>query len=427
MIPRKKLDIGWGDLAWGLARAASSVVTAATLPHRAERLRRTGQARLEARWDAEGSAVATLSVRSGFDLLLTTLRLPRGSEILCSAVTIADMATIARAHGLVVVPVDMDMTTLSVTSDALERAWSPRSRLLLVAHLFGSRMPLDNISRWARTRDLLVIEDAAQAFTGDAYRGHPGSDVSLFSFGPIKTGTCLGGGLLRFRDPGLAARVREAQERHPVQTESRFLRRAFKYAFIALLLTSPAYSTFVALCRARGVSHDALINGAVRGFAGEALLSGIRHQPSGALLSLMERRLAPHRQAATLRGVETRIAHARDLLASLPHLPRPGTEAGFHSHWVVPFQVLDPDLTGEILRRAGIDATRGASSLAALPPPWDRSGAAPEQAHRVMEQVLYLPCHPRLAAGNGPTLQALTPPPSPSPSRWLSPSPEAVS
>ena len=45
--------------------------------------------------------MATLSVRSGLDLMLQALALPRGSEVLMSAVTIADMAAVVAAHGLV--------------------------------------------------------------------------------------------------------------------------------------------------------------------------------------------------------------------------------------------------------------------------------------------------------------------------------------
>ena len=51
---------------------------------------------------------------TGFDLLLQTLKLPAGSEILCSAITIPDMIYLVRHHGLVPVPVDLDVATLEV-------------------------------------------------------------------------------------------------------------------------------------------------------------------------------------------------------------------------------------------------------------------------------------------------------------------------
>ena len=96
---------------------------------------------MEAAWDARAS-LACLSVRSGFDALLGALALPRGSEVLMSAVNIADMARIIEAHGLTPVPVDLDMQTLTVSMASLARAATPCTRAVLVAHLFGSRMPM---------------------------------------------------------------------------------------------------------------------------------------------------------------------------------------------------------------------------------------------------------------------------------------------
>jgi len=39
----------------------------------------------------------------------------------------------------------------------------------------------------------LLVEDCAQAFAGTQYYGYPQADVSLFSFGAIKSCTALGG------------------------------------------------------------------------------------------------------------------------------------------------------------------------------------------------------------------------------------------
>lgn len=62
--------------------------------------------------------------RTGFDLLLQSLRLPKGSEVLCSAITIPDMLYVIRSHGLVPVPVDLDPKTLAVDMEQLRLAVS---------------------------------------------------------------------------------------------------------------------------------------------------------------------------------------------------------------------------------------------------------------------------------------------------------------
>src|SRR5438552_17908588 len=98
MIVRKKLDIGWTDIAFGLG--------ACLLPGDAQ----AGQKRLEAAWSPAGDAIACLSVRAGFDLLLAALALPAGSEILVSAITLVDVGRIIELHGPVAVPIAPHMT-----------------------------------------------------------------------------------------------------------------------------------------------------------------------------------------------------------------------------------------------------------------------------------------------------------------------------
>ena len=79
---RKRLDIGWSDLMFGACRVFVP-------PERASVSRR-----VESLWPAVENTLACLSVRSGFDLLLAALGLPRGSEVLVSAITIPDMIRI---------------------------------------------------------------------------------------------------------------------------------------------------------------------------------------------------------------------------------------------------------------------------------------------------------------------------------------------
>lgn len=381
MIPRGKPDIGWADLAVAAARCLRPGDRAAA------------QRRVEAAWSPEGEALACLSVRSGFDLFLQALELPAGSEILVSAITIRDMTRIIEHHGLVPVPVDLDMATLSVPVANLERAWTPRTRAILVAHLFGSRMPLDDIARFARERGLLLIEDCAQAFTGPDYRGHPASDVCLFSFGPIKTATALGGGIVTVRDGMIRERMRALQAGYPVQSRRRYLKRVLTFGVFKLLAAPTPYRAFTAACRALGREHDAVISGALRGFPGAGLMAKIRQQPSAPLLSLLARRVTRFDP----RRVARRTQVARTAIDLMPGVDRPGTRATEHSYWVFPIQAADPDGLVRRLWRHGFDATRGASSMSVVDPPPDRPELEPREARRVMDQVLYLPVYPGIA------------------------------
>lgn len=375
MIPRKRIDIGWADLAYGIG--------ACFVPGDREAAAR----RLERSWAGARAGLACLSVRSGLDALLGALAFARGDEIVVSAINIRDMARVIEAHGLVPVPVDLDMRQLALDPRALERAATPRARAVLVAHLYGARMPMEEIVRVARARGLLVIEDCAQAWTGDGWRGHPQSDVALFSFGPIKTATALAGGLLAFRDPGLRDRVRAYQERWPVHSRWRYLARLAKYAVFVLLGARAFFTLFTAACRVLGVSHERLLAGSVRGFAGGDFFRMIRQRPSFPLLALLARRIETYDR----RLVERRIALARLARRLLPAVEVPGAQAAEHSYWVFPIRHRAADDLVRHLARRGFDATRGASSLAVIEPPPGRED--PREAREVLDEVLYLPVY----------------------------------
>ncbi|MCA9170748.1 MAG: hypothetical protein KDB23_23880, partial [Planctomycetales bacterium] len=79
MIPRKRLDIGLSDILFGISRCF--------WPGNRFRV----QQRIGEFWSAPSDTVVSLAERSGFDLTLETLALPRGSEILISALNIRSM------------------------------------------------------------------------------------------------------------------------------------------------------------------------------------------------------------------------------------------------------------------------------------------------------------------------------------------------
>jgi dTDP-4-amino-4,6-dideoxygalactose transaminase len=381
MFAPKRLDLGWTDLLAGLL----GCVTARDREHLA--------ARLERQWSPVGDAIACLSVRTGFDLYLSALDLPRGAEVLVSAITIPHMVRIIEDHGLVPVPIDLDMQRLAVRTTALERAVTPATRAVVVAHLFGSRMPLEPIVAFARARGLLLIEDCAQAYAGPEYTGHAAADVSLFSFGTIKTATALGGALVRIRDRRRLEDMRRQQGSFPVQARAAYARRLLKMALLKGLTMPAPYGVFVRACRLAGIDHDALAHGAVRGFGGQHLRDEIRKRPAAPLLALLGRRLrrfdATRLDARAMLGTML----ARDL-AGLCEVP--GRWATEHSHWVFPILAREPEQAVALLRRAGFDATRRGSLVAVDPPP-GREHLDPVEARQALARIVYVPLYPDLS------------------------------
>lgn len=390
IVPRHRLDISVADVLFGIGAAAAT----GDPDGRATRVAST--------WAQGDEGLACLTVRTGLDCLLSALDLEPGDEILVSAVTHPDMPAIVRAHGLVPVPVDLDLDTMAPRRDELEAAVTPRTRALLVAHLFGARFDLAEAAAFARQHDLLLVEDCAQTILGPTDAGDPLADVSLYSFGSIKTATALGGALVRVRDPAILGRMRAIESSWPRQSRREHALKALKYLALVVLDRPLPYTALDAGARVVRFDLDRFVSTTVRAFRpgpGEdhdaAFRRWLRRRPSAPLLALLERRL---RRFDLSRLERRRVAGGR-VAAGLPHsLERPGSALPDSTFWVFPVLTGDPDGLVRTLREAGFDATRGTSAIAAVEPPTERPERTPHEARRMMEGIVFLPVYPELPA-----------------------------
>ena len=379
MWVRHRIDIGWRDLAAGMAACARPGALSAITDA------------LESGANATGGALACLSVRTGWDLLLAAADFPPGSEVLMSALTIPHMAEIVRHHGLVPVPVDIDAETLVPSAEALQSTVTPRTKALLVAHLFGTRNDLKQQIEVCHARNLLFVEDCAQAFAGPEFTGHPQADVAMFSFGTIKTATALGGGLLFVRAPEMLETMRGLQSRYLVQTRRRYFSRLCKYAALKAASLRPCFGMLVTVCRWLGVDVDAFLRRSVRGF-GTAGIERFQRRPAAPLLRLMRRRLARWHGCRLQRRAELG-RRLRDRIEPFTRIP--GGAASRHDYWVFPILVDDPGRIISELRRSGFDASQ-AHSLAVVDPPADRPDAEPRVAREMLSELVFLPMYPEM-------------------------------
>lgn len=377
--PRLRIDISASDLVY----AAFACVAAR---------RRAAEARALRAW-GDGEAFVCLSIRSAFELLLDALALQPGDEIAFSAITHPDMVRIAEARRLRALPLDLDPETLAPEPSALERAVTPRTRLLVVAHLFGGSVPLEPLADVARRDGLVVVEDCAQSFgTGPAH-GSPFADVSLFSFGAIKTATALGGAIVRVADRELAARMSALQESWPVQPRGEYAARVGRFAVLHVLAQPHVYRLFARALGAMGRDLDAVVNEAVRGFPGPELLRRLRRRPCAPLLALLGRRLE---RFDTGRIVARTRAGALLAAALSEHVVRPGRNAIQPTHWVFPIVAADRARLVSALRHAGFDAATATSGITAVGAPPDRLDLTPAHAQRILSGVVFLPAYPEL-------------------------------
>jgi perosamine synthetase len=155
-----------------------------------------------------GIAVANGS--GALDIAVQALQLGPGDEIILPAFTIISCAASVVRAGATPVLVDVDAVTWNMDAAQIAERITPRTKAIMVVHIYGLPVDMDPIISLARTHGLKIIEDAAEMH-GQTYKGKPcGSfgDISTFSFYPNKHITTGEGGMLVCNDSDLAERCR---------------------------------------------------------------------------------------------------------------------------------------------------------------------------------------------------------------------------
>ncbi len=126
-----------------------------------------------------------------------------GDEVVTAPFTFISSAWGINYVGATPVFADVEEGTFNLDPVKLEAALTPRSKGIIVVHLFGQPARMDEIMAVARKHKLFVIEDCAQA-VGASYKGTPVGllgDIGTFSFYPTKNlGGCGEGGALVAKD-----------------------------------------------------------------------------------------------------------------------------------------------------------------------------------------------------------------------------------
>lgn len=174
------------------------------------------------------AAVGVNSGTAALQIVLEALGIGPGDEVLTVSYTfIGTLNAIARC-GAEPVLVDIDPATLNVDPSRLAEAITPRSRAILVVHLFGRPAPMGPILALADDHGLAVVEDACEAI-GALWQGRPVGglgDAGCFGFYPNKPVATGEGGMITLNDPELLIRCRQlrnqgldplSNSRHPTR------------------------------------------------------------------------------------------------------------------------------------------------------------------------------------------------------------------
>lgn len=155
-----------------------------------------------------------IGVANGLDaltILLKASNFPANSEIIVPANSyIATILAVSNAS-LIPVPIEPFLDIYLIDYQLIEKSITPKTKAILVTHLYGKCCEMNEINSVAKKYNLKVFEDAAQAH-GATYRGKKSgnlSDGAGFSFYPSKNLGAMGdAGAITTNDDNLAERVR---------------------------------------------------------------------------------------------------------------------------------------------------------------------------------------------------------------------------
>ena len=153
-----------------------------------------------AEWLGARQCVAVSSGAAALQLALTAARIGPGDEVLVPAFTAVPTASAVAAVGAIPRAIEVDPHTACLTTDSVEAGRTPRTKAVILVHLYGYPAPLPDT-------DLMVIEDAAQAHGALSDPGR--SAATAYSFYPTKNLGGIGdGGAIVTNSADFAALVR---------------------------------------------------------------------------------------------------------------------------------------------------------------------------------------------------------------------------
>jgi len=132
-----------------------------------------------------------------------------GDEIITTPITDMGALTPILYQGAIPVFADVDPTTCNVTAQTIAARLSPKTKAIIVTHLFGNPCNMTEIMNLASSRSIPIIEDAAQALLAE-HRGHVVGTIGAIGCFSLQQGkhiTTGEGGLVVTNDAALARRM----------------------------------------------------------------------------------------------------------------------------------------------------------------------------------------------------------------------------
>jgi len=154
-------------------------------------------------------ALAVNSGTAALHIALLAHRIGRGDEVITSPFTFTSTANSILFTGAKPVFADIEEETFNIEPDGIAEKITPRTKAIILVHLYGQPCDMKKIMKIAQEHGLIVIEDACQAHGAEYEKKKAGSfGTGCFSFYATKNMVTGEGGMITTNDKDIAQKAR---------------------------------------------------------------------------------------------------------------------------------------------------------------------------------------------------------------------------
>jgi len=152
--------------------------------------------------------VVVSNATQGLHIAVAALEINKGSEGITTPITFVASANCLISNGLIPVFADIDSKTYNISPVEIEKKITSKTKVIIPVDFAGQAVDIEKIKELANKYKLFIIEDASHAIGSKYMDGRPvgcchKSDMTVFSFHPVKTITSGEGGAITTNNEGL--------------------------------------------------------------------------------------------------------------------------------------------------------------------------------------------------------------------------------
>lgn len=340
--------------------------------------------------------------RTALHFILKSMNFEKGSEVLMTPLTIADMINSIHTLGLKPVFVDIGLDTFCFEIDKLKRSITPKTKAILVTYIFGIVPDIEKIQKIAQEHDLKLIEDCSQCFDA-SYKGQligTFGDAAFFSLTNFKVCSSLFGGMIVTNNEKLADQLNKLRDNSLLPAKGSMLLKLLSKDLIYLVFFSRwlfSYFTYFVVLILEGIDPKItyrLYSGNIKVILGQHGNRLFEKFPADYLMdySDVQADVGLGSLARAKEVTDIRIRNGEllsSLLQDIPQIKIPvKLKDALNVYWRFPIISSDMEGLKRFLLKNGIDSAPTYLALCSSEPGFEQYHASMPNSEKVKKSVL---------------------------------------